>query len=594
MLTELLPIFLLHLALTALPGVAATLLVARRGVRSVPVLLSVGLVGTGTVAMATFWLYLAEPLLGKGFTVLTFIGSVLVVGTCLRHGDRLDATLLRQLGVPLALWGLGSAFVLFLGFGHGGISTPIATSLARFSHPLPTDSAVPFFYSNWFYGHGHSGSPPIFPGGWLSSDRPPLQVGYALAQRPGNWGNVELHYQTLGVLLQQLWIIGAWALLIAGRVGRTTRVLVMLTLLTSGLVLVNGFFVWPKLLPAAMLLAAAALVATPQWREVRGGAWGAFLVGSLLALALLGHGGSAFMAIPLACLMLVRGFRDWRWLAVAGIVGLAFLIPWSAYQEYGDPPGDRVTKWMLAGDLSESDDTLTDSIIDGYGEIGLQGALDYKLENFETMTGRLFSNHQAIEELRWGFDGGVEAFVRSIRVVSFFFLLPSLGLLLIAPMAMAYSRIRRKARPEEWRFAAICLALTLAGCLAWGLLLFGSPDAVAINHIGSYAVPALALCGLVIGLRASFPRVAVGFVSVNALISLAVYAPAFDPAPGSSYSIVLCACAFVSLVLFVLASWRSEQGRTAGEEPRGRRRSELDGVRTGNGDRPESVPTVAQ
>ena len=84
-------------------------------------------------------------------------------------------------------------------------------------------------------------------------------------QHPFGWDASQLDYQVLGVVLQQLWIVGLWALLVAARVGRVTRALAMVAVLVSDLAIVNGFFVWPKLLPAAMLLAAAALVMTPLW-----------------------------------------------------------------------------------------------------------------------------------------------------------------------------------------------------------------------------------------------------------------------------------------------------------------------------------------
>ncbi|HZD95195.1 MAG TPA: hypothetical protein VE133_13130, partial [Candidatus Sulfotelmatobacter sp.] len=190
---ELLPILLFHFVLTALPAAAATVYAAKRGVRSVPILLSIGLATTGLIAMASFWMYYAEPAAGKAFSVSIVVGSLAVLAVAIARREWwLDRATARQLAIPLGLWGCGAAFVLFLGFAHGGLSSPIATSITRFSHPLPTDSEIPYFFANWFYLHGHGGTPPVFPGEWLSSDRPPLQVGYVLAQRPRLWGNIEL------------------------------------------------------------------------------------------------------------------------------------------------------------------------------------------------------------------------------------------------------------------------------------------------------------------------------------------------------------------------------------------------------------------
>ena len=67
----------LHLTLTALPGVAATLLAARSGVRSVPVLLAIGLAATGIVAMVVFWAYFAEPLIGQALSYFAGLGAAI-------------------------------------------------------------------------------------------------------------------------------------------------------------------------------------------------------------------------------------------------------------------------------------------------------------------------------------------------------------------------------------------------------------------------------------------------------------------------------------------------------------------------------------
>ena len=80
----------------------------------------------------------------------------------------------------------------------------------------PSDNALPGYFVDWFYLHGHSGHP-LFPPDWLASDRPPLQVGYLLAQKP--FERVDAEAQLPGrraVVLQQLWIVGLWALLAGG------------------------------------------------------------------------------------------------------------------------------------------------------------------------------------------------------------------------------------------------------------------------------------------------------------------------------------------------------------------------------------------
>lgn len=548
-LANLLPILGLHLLLTALPMVAAMLLAVRLGLRSTPLLLATGLAASGVAAAVAFWAFYAEPSIGKAFAYLVPLGSVAAIVACL-HGGRIERRLLRALATPLALWALGSAFLVFFGFLHGGTSEPLEMASTRFSSKLPPDNVIPGFFADWFFEHGHRGTPPVFPGDWLSSDRPPLQVGYVLSQRGFGWDDHGLHTQILGVILQQLWIVGLWALLVAARVGRVTRGLVVVTVLVSDLALVNGFFIWPKLLPAAFLLAATALVATPLWDAVRRDRRGAILLAGLLGLALLGHGSSAFAVVPLALLALVRGLPDWRWIAVGAAVGLALLLPWSAYQKYGDPPGNRLTKWMLGGAYALDDRSTGETVVDGYREAGLSGTLENKLRNVGTIVG----NGPAAQRLADAFAALPDdptAAMRELRELFFFQLLPSLGLLAIAPFAMAYARIRGRPDSPEWRLAVACWAIVLVGCAFWSLVLFGSPTANASIHVGSLMIPVLAFCGAVCGLRAVYPRFATYYAAIAAALMLALYVPAFDPVAGTAYSPLAALLAAACLAGFI-------------------------------------------
>jgi hypothetical protein len=524
------------------------------------VLLAIGLAASGVVAILAFWAYYGDPLIGESYGYLVLLGSIAIVAWCIYDGG-FEPALLSALVTPLALWALGSAFLLFLGFAHGGIDSPLSTSAVRFSQPLPVDNALPQFFAEWVFRHGHAGSFPPVAGGWLSSDRPPLQIGYVLSQRTFGWDSTGLHYEVLSVLLQQLWIVGLWALLLAGRVGRLTRALAMLTVLVSDIAIVNGFYVWPKLLPAAMLLAAAALVATPLWTELRRSLWGAALVAMLLGLAMLGHGASVFGVIPLLLIAAVRGLPNGRWIGVALLAGLLLIAPWSAYQRYGDPPGNRLTKWFLAGDDKINDRGTLETISDSYGEAGVGGTLHNKAENFVAMAGGGPMADDAEAAVDAVGSGDLAETARRIRVIFFFNLMPSMGLLLIGPLAMAVAWRRRARHSAEWSFALTCFAIFLFGVIAWDLILFGSAAARATIHVGSYLLPILGLCGAAVGLRAAFPRFAAGFLALNALAMMALYGPALDPPEGTAYSALMVLLAFASLAGFVALTLRTGEAR---------------------------------
>lgn len=550
---ELLLLLAIHLVLTGLPGAAVALYVASRGERREPVLLACFLAASGAAAMLVFWSFFGGHELGQTAAFFFAFGSLLLGGWSLYDG-KIERELLRRLAVPMALWILGSAFLVYFGFIHGGTHEALAMSSKRFSGQLPSDNDIPRFFSDWLFSDPRTSTPPIFPGEWLFSDRPPLQVGYAVYERTFDWDKNGLNYQVMGVVLQQLWVVGLWALLVAGRAGRVTRGLAMLTVLVSDVAIVNGFFVWPKMLPAAMLLAAAALVLTPLWTDLRRSFWGAALLAALLGLALLGHGASVFGVIPLLIVAAFRGLPSWRWIGVGILVGALFMLPWTAYQRWGDPPGNRLTKWFLGGQLEVDDRGIGEAIRDGYAEYGFGGMIHAKGQNFVSIAGggpMAVDLEAGVENL---FDGNVRGFVEHIRTIYFLRLLPSLGLLLIGMVAML-ARIWRPARNEaEWKLGLICLIAGAVGAVAWALIMFGGERASTVIHQGSLFIPVILMVAAAVGVRSLFPRFAVGLLLLNAATMLALYAPALEPPEETSYSFFSGLFAAVALAGFCVVS----------------------------------------
>lgn len=548
-----------HLLLIGLPGVAAALYAVRRGLKNVPLILGVALVASGATAFAAFAAYYASPRVGQAWCFLLAFASALAIAWLWREG-RLDRAVLRQLATPLALWVLSSCFIVFLGFVHGGVDNPIPMSALRFSFQLPSDNDIPRYFTEWFATHGHQNPPPTYPPDWLMSDRPPLQVGYALAERGFFNTAGGLHYEILCVIVQSLWVVGMWAVLLAARLRPRTRALAMFAALISDIAIVHGFFVWPKLIAAAFLLAALAVVISPAWRRDRFDARVGALVGALLALAMLSHGSSIFGVIPLVLLAAFRGLPSWRWLGVAVAAGLVLMVPWTAYQHYADPPGNRLLKWQLGGDISLDSKGTVEAIEDGYDEVGFDGAVELKEANFEEMVGwpRTKDEYEgAVEALEAGKPGIAAARVRGLR---FFSLLPSIGLLLIGPLAMLFARLRGSWRDsDDWRFALVCFAFFVIACVCWGLLLFGTPDSRATIHVGSLAVPLLGIVGCVAGLRSCYPRLAAVVVGLNVLFVLALYAPSLEPPLGSSYSPLTALLAAASLAGLAFFTFRGSR-----------------------------------
>jgi hypothetical protein len=156
---------------------------------------------------------------------------------------------------------------------------------------------------------------------------------------------------------------------------------------------------------------------------------------------------------------------------------------------------------------------------------------------------------------------------REARLVRFFYLVPTLGLLVLAPFVMLVGWSLGRRDPPEWELAVSALIVAGLGCLTWGLVLFGPPNAVTFVHQGSLAVPILALCGAVAGLRATFRRLANALIGVNALIVLILYAPALDHPANSSYSVVVAVLALISVASFGLVALRGETFASTSARP---------------------------
>jgi len=237
------------------------------------------------------------------------------------------------------------------------------------------------------------------------------------------------------------------------------------------------------------------------------------------------------------------------------IAGAVLIVPWLAYQRYGDPPANRLTKWMLAGVTRIDDRPSGETIVNSYRRVDLGGALYNKAENFATMAGGAPAWELGERAARDAGNGELGDAVASVREVSFLYLLPSLGLLLLGPFAVALRWRRRGASPCDWGFALLCFAVVLAGCVFWGLLLFGNLPSRTVIHVGSLALPILAICGCVVGLRAVLPRFGTYYVAAASLLSLALYVPVLRPLPGTAWSpsaVVLAAAALGGFVLVAL------------------------------------------
>lgn len=461
---------------------------------------AIAVVASAAVGWLLFWMWFAAPALGAAVSVAVLLATL--AGLVVRRRSLVSGDLGRPFAVTLAVTLLVAAIALDRGgFGEGGLTVALR-------YWVSVDDVIPKLFADALMT-GRQAVPDFLPG-WASSDRPPLQTGmmmplYSLVAAP----NRAAAYLPLGLAANSAWIPAVWSLLRVLRIGERRILVVVVAVVLAGGVFLNFVYVWPKLLAAALVIAAFAVVldrSTPRL-------WAALLAASAAALALFAHGASAFGLLGIVPFVVVA-VRRWRWRAVLAGTGLAALlyVPWLAYQQFFDPPADRLTKWHLAGVIPPTDDSFLHVFVRAYAEAGPLGVLQNKLANLQVILGSptvwdRFKN--ADSDSPWVL--GPIGFARTLQSHS---MLLALGVLVLGLALLVVPRVRR----GRWARPLGLAVLLTAGVFA--VLEFGSPDeALAWLHHGPYSLLVLAAVLGALGVTA-LPRVA-------AAVVLAVHAAVF-------------------------------------------------------------------
>ena len=553
---------LVHFVLLALPAMAACAWAAKN------IQNSVALAGTALVAIAAagyvgFWIYLLAPQGGPIYGAGLAVCAAILFWVQFRKLNREGRNALRSLVLPGLLTGAAALTVLSAGFVYEGFATPMETPARRFSHQLPPDNQIPFLFAQHLR-EGHVPRPML--GDWLSSDRPPLQTGIVLSQY-AFMRRMAWQYTVLCVILQSLWVFGAWSVLQSFQVDRRAAALALGVTLFSGFVFINTFFVWPKLLAAAFLLGLTAYLHEIEQGRVKQGSGTSCMAGSLGCAALLAHGGSAFglLGLGLLIVLVARRVFTWRWLGVAAFALVAINLPWQLYQKFLDPPGTRLLKMHLGGIDKPDPRPLFASLIAAYRDLGISGVLHNKLANLGPLYG-----HPAVYWSDWARllsgSGQPRAIAEQLRAIAFFEFLPALGLVGIGAAAVAVGLNPRK-RTAEWRAAARLWLLVVCIDAIWVLLMFG--PGTTLTHQGTYLTMILAFVGGVLALWAVAPWVACTLGGMQIFLNLWLYGVLMrQPVPGG---LLMLGAAPISVVLLTVAASAATVAILAGygKRPRG-------------------------
>jgi hypothetical protein len=453
---------------------AATRLLAPRNLVPAPwlPLLSAGVVAA--LGHLAFWAYFAHPSAGIVFALLLLLGAFVL---WVRAAPPSPAAAAEAAAV--------ARLAVLIGFFYLALFHLLPSSLDfyqlaanRFRTELPTDNELPHAVASRLY----AGEPLRQKAAdWLSSDRPPLQSGWQLltwpvlalldvAPRPASG--------TAALWLQLAWVAAAYGLLRTLQLNPRRAAAWVAVIALSGFFLQNTTFTWPKLSASAFACGAFALwvLPTPGVPRRR-----ALLVGAgLAALGWLSHGGIAFSFLALVPWILWRCWRgEWRgWLAAALVFG-ALSAPWLAYQKLYDPPGNRLLKWHLGGQVPKDARGTWQTIRENYAALSGREIWAHKLKNLEL---QISGRWEALTELEFpeATDRRNQEFFVTSRALTWWLF----GLALV-PVVWRRLATAPGLRPALARSHAALFAWVAVTIPLWCLLLFEGGQAVI--HQGSYA-----------------------------------------------------------------------------------------------------------
>jgi hypothetical protein len=546
MFLSLLTRFVVIFCIASIPTACFAHFLKRKGWLPAHTLLIASLSLFSCVAYLSFWACFEGRRTGIIFILLIYL---IAAGYLIKAGKQLKELFIsnREFTLPLLfmfLVGIGYTSVLCLYTPPKG--DPCDLAAHRFND-LPIDNSLPVIFadrlqegarSRQLFGDG--------PNDWLSSDRPPLQVGIILTTRVLlRHRGLSRDYDAFGASLwfQLFWIPALWALLrTLGASVRQTAIVITITLFT-GFSLLYSLYTWPKFGAAAFVLGGISILLSKSFPSA---VYRWAFAAMMLALGNLSHGGTAFALLGLALIVFIPQYRP-SLLALTGavVVFAALNGPWIAYQKFFDPPGNRLLKMHLAGVNDVDSRGLSTTLVERYRSVGWQEACKYKLANFSRF---IEGDFTAIYNFSTERNGA-----RSRRDEEFFFLLRALCFgnlaLLFSPIAIYLLKRKTGTVFIDTYKTMMIFGWIAATLIIWCILMF-MPGSCVI-HQGSLA-PVLAIFSIAMLLLLVHSRI--GFVIV-ALLQIASFLTTWMPANPSVQTPLSLSATTLSIVCAGLLFW---------------------------------------
>lgn len=497
-------LFIANSFLFLLPGVAAATTIIRRRMLSTPCLMAVVIATGATLGYCAFWVFFFATLVGKIFSYTVYVFSAaLLFWNCICEARVAKAA--KAISMPFGYASLAAlCYLCFLFLFVDPLTAGASHADFRFFSELrPGDNIIPLIFGEKIFARR-----PLIPlccGTWLSSDRPPLQAGIFLLLRPLRLtSNMDLDYELLSAFLQCLWIPGVLGLLRSLGTDRIRIHQVLGILIFSGFLFYNSVYTWPKLFAAACVLFVMSIACEVIRAQRRISYFECALAAICVSLALMAHPGSVF-SLPVLALLALR-FRKLLPLpqaAIALLILSTFILPWTAYQKFVDPPGNRLLKMHLAGQDEVDSRSTWQAVKDAYTGHTTGEILRFKWSNLAFLLGRGFGDSFGLTD--FSTKGGLHidpAAAESSRIAQREWIWNAVGVANLGWIGFAIVFLRRMRGPAiRWSGCLILAALT--DLVIWSVVTFG-PNETTTTH-SSFADILLLSVGL-LGYLLALPR----------------------------------------------------------------------------------------
>jgi len=317
---------------------------------------------------------------------------------------------IRALIAPIQL---GFGFLALLA-GFGNTSQPLEPNLLLSNDIRPSDNTLPREFAELLWSSEEGRLQGMSSTGWRNSDRPPLQAGLAAIVAGPSQILDQRVYFGIGAFCQVLAFLAVVGLRRRGQIEPAAGHLALGLIALSGLMFFYTIFTWPKLMAAGFVIVAASALHRLTGAEERPKATVRVDIAILMlafAFAMLSHGAAVFSLVGFALVYGIRALRHRR--AAVLLASIAFSVvlylPWMAHQKLVDPPGDRLVKMHLAGqipfeDLDESVSASTE-IKRAYARLSAEEIARYKWQNLVRLTG--YAEIDLAQDVAWkGIAGG--------------------------------------------------------------------------------------------------------------------------------------------------------------------------------------------